>query len=424
MPSIRTFEEPYTKSPRHVAHTILGFISACEARFRHSALFKDFFEKLSPDESDRLEKLWDAVQSYERGDTNGAAAAAESVLRSMPDEDESQDSLAMRTFAEAILARASGQDSGGGNLYLGARPPGAQLRAFELLRLRTPLIPFAYAAANRALIDLVDEAGEPTDVTIVDVGIGRGGQLRALLRNPAARRLLRSLRVIGVEPDSSATDSGALQLAEQNVLRTAAEVGVPASFCGIPKVAEELTAADITGAQPTGLLLGNSAFALHHVVAAQDPARAPWEQAPDRRDVVLRTLRQAGVQALVLVEPDSNHFEDELPIRFLYAYRHYRTVSQSLKALLPPADASLVWGEFFAPEVRNVLAHEGAHRIERHEEIGRWIERLRSVGWSVDALPDLLPQSAAPPGLQVAAHGSAFSLLYQGVSILGVIRAR
>src|SRR5690349_11273711 len=124
------------------------------------------------------------------------------------------------------------------------------MRAFELLRLRTPLIPFGYAAANRALLDAVPE---PTEVTLLDVGIGRAGQTRALLKNPAARRLFKRLHVIGVEPDSSFALGGALEMAQENVLRTAAEVGIEVTFAGIPKLGEHLEVEDIAEAEPRGL---------------------------------------------------------------------------------------------------------------------------------------------------------------------------
>ena len=46
--------------------------------------------------------------------------------------------------------------------------------------------------------------------------------------------------------------------------------------------------------------------------------------------------------------------------------------------MLAPGDATLVWNEFFAPEVRNIVAHEGVRRVERHEELTRWASRLAS----------------------------------------------
>ena len=398
----------------HTFTELLGFLDRNAERTRRTPGFAVFYQDLSALERERCERLWAAIRLLELGQSEEAAREAEVVTRWMPDEEDGHGATLVRTFAEAILGRAHKLSGSGGNLYLGARPPGAQLRAFELLRLRTPLIPFGYAAANRALLDALDG---PSDVTLLDVGIGRGGQIRALLKNPWARRLIRSLHVIGVEPDASADTGGALEVAEANVLGAADEAHVPTTFAGIPKLAEALTVADLRAADPRGVLLANASLALHHVGLPEHGARLG-------RAGVLATLHDAGYERVVLLEPDSNHFDDDLALRFLHAYRHYGTLSRSLQATLAPADAVLVWTEFFAQEVRNVITHDGPLRVERHEEHEVWLERLEEGGWVVDTPAELVAPSAAPAGFQVLFTGRACTLRYGGVSLLGVMRAR
>ncbi len=390
------------------------FLADRAERTRRTPGFAQFFEALGEVERERFERLWAVVRAVEHGGAAEAAQEAESLLRRMPDEDDGDGAAAVRTFAEALLGRIHKRSGGGGNLYLGARPPGAQLRAFELLRLRTPFIPFGYAAANRALLDAIPD---PADVTLLDVGIGRGGQVRALLRHPWARRLIRSLHVIGVEPDSSPETGGALQTARSLVLGAAHDAGIPATFAGVAKLAEQLTPGDIAAARPRGLLLACSSFSLHHV-------GLPEHGAPRGRGEVLATLREAGFGCMVLLEPDTDHDEDDLPLRFLYAYRHYGTLARSLHATLRASDAFLVWSEFFAEEIRNVIAHDGALRVERHEEAERWVERLAAAGFTIDTPAELVSQSAAPAGFEVVHTGRAATLRYNGVSLLAVLRAR
>lgn len=400
-----------TSLARHSFEELRRSIDSDPGRFRAEA-FRAFFDDLDPSESQRVERLWQAVQGVRHDEPEPAAREAETLIRAMPDDEDGSGAIAVRTFAEAILGRIRSTEGHAGNLYLGARAPGAQLRAFELLRLRTPLIPFAYAAGNRAILEAVEPG---SDVTLIDVGIGRGGQLRALLRNPVARRAFRSVHVIGVEPDSSTTTgAGALETAEQNVLSAGQEVGIPTEFTGIAKTAEDLTTSDLVAAGLVGQVVATSSFCLHHLDVERSGGRAG----------VLSLLRDVGASAVVVVEPDSNHYEDDLAIRFLHAYRHYRTIARSLHGMLAPADASLVWSEFFAPEVHNVISHDGPARTERHEESSRWAERIEQAGFRLDALADVLPQSAAPPGFQVQAHGVAFCLSYQSVSLLAVLRGR
>ncbi|MCR9160730.1 MAG: GRAS family protein [Nannocystaceae bacterium] len=386
------------------------WIDAHDRPFVDTPRFADFFAGLTPIESSRVGALWDAVVDHDDGSPR---VGAEALVRGLPDTDDEDGALTLRTFAEALMARGSETDAGGGNLYLAARPPGAQLRAFELLRLRTPLIPFAYAAANRAILDAVGKTPQP--VTLVDVGIGRGGQVRALLRNPQSRQRISKLHVIGIEPDSSsATGAGALQTAEATVLETARDVGIPTTFTPLSKRAEEITPDDFASAQ--GQVIGNAAFALHHV----DYAGAGGLD----RSAVLRTLRKGGVETMVLVEPDSNHFIDDLAVRFLFAYRHYRAVAMSLRAMLMPADAQLVWTEFFAPEVHNVIAHENSARTERHEPSASWARRLSGAGFAVEDLGQLVTRAGTPPGFSLDERPDAFSLCFQGVALLSVLRGR
>jgi hypothetical protein len=372
----------------------------------------DFFAAIPSVELDRVASLWRACVHLDAGETEAASSVATSLVRAMPDESDAHGAVVVRTFAETILGRCRSVSSSGGNLYLGARPPGAQLRAFELLRLRTPLIPFAYAAANKAL---VHELPLDSEVTLIDVGIGRGGQIRALLRNPVARRHISRLHVIGVEPDSDAqSDHGALELAARQILETAAEVGLAVTFTAVAKRAELLTLDDFPPMR--GRIIANAAFAVHHVV--------PTKPGELDREAVLRLLHELGAETVVLTEPDSDHVEDRLPLRLLHAYRHYRSVAACLDATLAGTDAQLVWGEFFAPEVRNVIGHDGNGRTERHELSATWADRLERAGWLVESPRDLVPRAGTPGGFSLHESPWAFRLLFDDVPLLAVLRGR
>jgi hypothetical protein len=375
--------------------------------FSQTSNFGEFFEKLDVRESFFINRLFESLLAIET--KNCFAHQLDNLLIDIGKAElDPMQVLVLRSFCLAIKSRFEKNTAGGGNLYLGARPPGMQLRAFELLRLRTPLISFAYAAANRAILDVIES---PCDVTLIDVGVGIARQTRALLKNPASKHLLKSLKVIGVEPDSA----DALIVAEQTIQEAAMEAGIESSFVGISKTGEDLSVRDIQAARPRGLVLGNSAFCMHHL---------PSDSTHPNRDSLLRVLRQAGVNALVMVEPDSNHDVDNPLARFLFAYRHYRSVSHCLSSSLTAANAALVWREFYGPEVQNVVTHDGAYRTERHEENATWARRLRQAGWEVDKLRDVVARSAAPLGFDVGSIGNAFSLFYRGVSLLSVLRAR
>jgi len=405
---------------REAIGRLRAFVAARAERFRGSPGFGRFYDQLEPGEGERVGALWSCVEALQMGDERSAAAPAEALVRSMPDEDDAAGAMAVRTFAEALLARVRRHSHGGGNLYTTARPPGAQLRAFELFRQRLPLVSFGWEAATALLCDALARRTSregPGEVTLVDVGIGRGTELRQLVRQLAVRKLARAVNVVGVDPDSSSASFGALEIAQDAVLEAAAEAGLPARFQAVPKVAEELTVADFHSAAPRGAFVAVCALSLHHVAVHGGHALSG-------RDAVLRTLRAAGVESLVLVEPDSDHYVDALDARFLYAYRHYRTLARALRARLSPGDAVIVWSEFLAPEVRNVIGHDGVLRVERHEELSRWNQRLVDAGFVVDDVEGPSSGLVAPPGFELVVNRDGCRVGFGGVPLLGVTRAR
>ncbi len=313
------------------------------------APLRQFFESLDSGERTQVERLWHALLAVEAKKRQRAAALLEATAGAGADGVRPEAAQVLSCFASVLQARALERVGDGGNLYLGGRPPGAQQHAFELLRFRTPLIPFGYAAGNRATLELF---ADPTEITLIDVGIGRGGQIATLMRNPAARHAIKRLHVVGVEPDAAA-----LTMAQVNIERAAAGAGIPLTFTPIAKVAECLTARDLQAAELPGTVIALSCLALHHL---------PRSEGGESRDAVLRILRDAGAAAIVVVEPDSNHHTDDPLLRFLHAYRHYRTVASSVYSTLPAADARDVFGQFFVPEVENIIGHQGDSRTERH----------------------------------------------------------
>jgi hypothetical protein len=391
---------------------LLDFVAAQVRETDEELPVAEFHARMPAAEAERVVALWTAARHLAGEELGEATNVAEALVRSMPDESDHQGAVVVRTFAEALLGRARSVSRSGGNLYLGARPPGAQLRAFELLRLRGPLIPFAHAAANKALLHDLRLGDE---LTLIDLGIGRGTQLRVLLRDPIARQCISHLHVVGVEPDSDAEgERGALELARRTVLDAAAEAGLDARFSAVAKRGEELRAEDFPSMQ--GRIFVNAAFAMCHVVPQSDGELDPGS--------LLALLRELGAETLVLSEADSDHVDERLPVRLLWAYRHYRTVAASLEASLAPADAQLVWTEYFAAEVRNVLGHDGPGRTERHQPSASWARELEEAGWQVDTPRELAPTAGMPAGFSLHASPRGFRLAFDRVPLLAVLHAR
>lgn len=387
-----------------------------ELSVRAPAWLAGFYSGLCEEEQEALGVLWAAMIELERGRRVVALRCARLALKlvEMFPSVEGHDDLAgeaLRSFAIAIIRRIDGDTVRLGNLYLDAGPNNGLLHAFELLRWRTPIIPFAYAAANRMMVESFDR---PHDLTVVDVGSGRGGQLQALLADPWTRERISSLRVIAIEPDPSRIGGrSTLSWSRSGLLEVAERVGVPTTFVGIAKRVEDLRLTELREALRPGRLMVNATLCLHHLGD---------EEASSERNRALRLFRALGAESLVLVEPDSGHNFDDPSHRLLYAYCHYRSVSRALRHCLSRCDAELVWSKFFQPEIHNVMVHEGSARTERHELGAAWVARLRKHGWSPKRIHVPL-QDILPPGFEALHRGPLLSLCLERVPLLSVIKA-
>lgn len=368
---------------------LVSFIHSNSYYFQRSFGFGNFFLWDHPEEPTRIGDLWSVVENLQEGKTESASLIAEKVIREMPSKGDAHGAIPVKTFAEALLARIHRRE-GGGNLYVNARPSGEQLRAFNVLATRTPVIKYGHSSANQIITNIsscLNRDNTPIDLAIVDIGIGMGGQICHLIQCEEFRKSIRSLRVIGVD-----VNSNAVTVAQKNICGIADTLNLPIKFENISKHAEDLTVKDFASAKLSDYVIATSSFALHHIGDGNTSSR----------DVTLRLLRSVASH-LVIVEPDSNHFIDNLMVRFLYAYRHYRTLFAMLTKYLPTEMAHLVWDEFFAPEIRNVISFDNEKRVERHEELNRWKERLVASNWHVD---------------------NVTSYFFNNVSLLGVIGAR
>lgn len=98
---------------------------------------------------------------------------------------------------------------------------------------------------------------------------------------------------------------------------------------------------------------------------------------------ILQKLQSLSPKVMVLVEQDSNHNSGSMPERFVEALHYYSAMFDSLDLTLPQHCLERVTLEKFllGQEIKNIVACEGAERVERHEKMDRWRMRMRSAGF-------------------------------------------
>ncbi|CBI28139.3 unnamed protein product, partial [Vitis vinifera] len=97
-------------------------------------------------------------------------------------------------------------------------------------------------------------------------------------------------------------------------------------------------------------------------------------------ETVLGWIRSLNPKIVTVVEQEANHNQSEFLDRFTEALYYYSTMFDSLEACsLQPEKA--VAEIYIQKEICNVLCCEGSARVERHEPLAKWRNRLGAAGF-------------------------------------------
>lgn len=273
--------------------------------------------------------------------------------------------------------KAALQRDGETNLYL-LEDAGQQIKMFDLLAKKFPLVSYAQEIANTTFMEHTKDA---SDVVFLDIGMGTGQQVANLLRAYQTRGLpLKKMTVLGIEPSANS-----LAEAEQRLQQLASDTNLVIDFWSLPKTMEQVTDADWVLVeskiqQSASPLLVNASFALHHV-----------------KPITLRTSLLARIKALlptvfIMIEPYANFITNDLPERFQNAWQHYGLVFQAIDGIdATIVEKSALKDVFFGREIQDVLAVTG--RTEQFETAEMWLNRHQEIGFKPIRLP-ILPTPA------------------------------
>ncbi|HEY2405883.1 MAG TPA: GRAS family protein [Polyangiaceae bacterium] len=359
-----------------------------------------------------LGDLCRAVRELSHGALDSAQAHLRAVANRAQEQGYGASSLLAAIFASALLTRSGGRAPARANLYL-TQFTLPQIELFTLLATRVPTIALSSPVANALLLGEIARAGG-APVTLLELGIGTGRQLRALLAEIARNGVIPPrLTIIAVEPDRASLDC-----AERALREAARALGTEFGFVGFCRCVEHLGAdewAAIASLRAGGRLLMNEAFALHHL---------PNARARDAKQATLRRLRQLAPELFVLTEPHVDHDVADLERRMLHCWRHFDLAFRMLDASdLTLEQAMALKTAFFAREIDDVLAQREELRSERHETADMWLERLVRAGFRPcrAALGSPIPESSVAT---VRDHGCYWGIDFGAKTQVAVICAR
>ncbi|KAK7411229.1 hypothetical protein VNO78_02662 [Psophocarpus tetragonolobus] len=223
-----------------------------------------------------------------------------------------------------------------------------------------PYLKFAHFTANQAIL----EAFNGHDcVHVIDFNLMQGLQWPALIQALALRPGGPPfLRLTGFVPRDSVIG--------QRLAELARSVNVRFSFHGVSACRLEDVKPWMLQVSPNEAVAVNSIMQLHRVLGS----------GPSVTENVLSMIRSLNPKIVTLVEQEANHNGDFFLERFTEALHYYSTVFDSLEACPVEPDKALA-EMYLQREIFNVVCCEGAARVERHEPLAKWRERLGRAGF-------------------------------------------
>jgi hypothetical protein len=330
----------------------------------------------------------------------------EKLILSHVDEQVGNPTLLSHLIAESLMRRIDRKLVESKNIFVQEFDV-PQTRLFYSMAEAVPFVYVGHHLANRCMERAVVGLGS---FTVLDIGIGNGGQVKRLLDALAAKNGgLESVRVIGLDPVEN-------NLAEARACLQGAGDSYPFKVefrpvCGLVEKLSDEEFQSIRDGCGENLLI-NSAFTFHHTGHPLNDSRARTE--------LLRKLASLKPRLLTLVEPSSNHDTEELVRRVHHSWEHFGNVFALVdEASIDKSHKYIIKGKFFAREIRDIFGVSDHFRCERHELYDSWLLRLFKAGYKPFELGELSVR--LPPYCDFDVSEGLVRLSYNGVTIVAVM---
>lgn len=237
-----------------------------------------------------------------------------------------------------------------------------------------PYLKFGHFTANQAILEAFDGH---MFVHVIDFDLMQGLQWPALIQALALRPGgPPRLRLTGIGPPQP-DEKDVLQEIGMKLAQLADSVNVEFDFRGV--VASKLDDVKpwMLQVQPGEAVAVNSILQLHRLLHVDSSGVAPIDE-------VLQSVRSLNPKIVTVVEQETDHNNPCFRERFMQALHYYCTMFDSLEACsFPPqsSDVTALTEMYLGREIVNIVACEGAARVERHETLAQWRVRMGKAGF-------------------------------------------
>ncbi|KAG6493060.1 scarecrow-like protein 9 [Zingiber officinale] len=288
-------------------------------------------------------------------------------------------------FADGLEARLSGT---GSQVYRSIVARGIStvdmLKAYRCYMSACPIKKISYFFANRTIMNVAKDAAR---LHIIDFGIYHGFQwpcfIRRLADRPGGPPRLRLTGIDvprpGFRPTERVDETG------QRLADYARRFGVPFEFQAIATKWETIRIDDLNIADDE-MLVVNSLFQFNNLMD-----ETVLEESP--RDAVLRTIRDLNPSVYICAIVNGSYNSPFFVTRFREVLFHYSSLFDMIEANVPREDETrlLIESNIFGRDALNIIACEGAERVERPETYKQWqVRNLRAGLKQLPLAPDVI----------------------------------
>ncbi|KAG6758328.1 hypothetical protein POTOM_038671 [Populus tomentosa] len=278
-------------------------------------------------------------------------------------------------FADGLEARLAGS---GTQIYkaLISRPTSAAdvLKAYHMVLTACPFRKLSNFFSNITIKNIAENA---TRVHIVDFGIMYGFQWPSLIQRLSSRPGgPPKLRITGIDhPNPGFRPAERVEETGRRLENYANTFKVPFEFNAIAQKWDTIQIEDLK-IDRNEVLVVNSLFRLRNLLDETVVVESP-------RDTVLNLIRKMNPDVFIHGVVNGAYSAPFFITRFREALFHFSTLFDMLEANVPREvpERVLFERDFFGWEAMNVIACEGAERIERPETYKQWKMRIQRAGF-------------------------------------------
>ncbi|KAK9057600.1 hypothetical protein SSX86_022436 [Deinandra increscens subsp. villosa] len=255
-----------------------------------------------------------------------------------------------------------------------------KLKAYQLYSSACPFKKIAIFFANKVLYDA---ALKSSTLHIVDFGIAYGFQWPVLIKHLSQRPGgPPKLRITGIElPKPGFRPSEGVEETGRRLANYCAKYNVPFEYNAIVTQNWEAVKVEDLKLQRNECLAVNTLVRFKNVLDESVLVDSP-------RDGVLKLIRDMKPDIFVQTVVNGSYSSPSFVTRFKEALFHFSSMFDMIDATLDRNNEQRVnfEKEFWGREAINVIACEGAERVERPETYKQWQERLSRAGFKIKPL--------------------------------------